>query len=57
MRTENLVSFKNVWPCNKFERFVVFSTIRLKGEINFFIREVLKVFYFPSVFIVVAENI
>ena len=29
------------------------STIRLKGEGNFFIREFLEVLYFPSVFIVI----
>ena len=37
IRTENMVSFKEVWPWNEFERFVVFSTIKLKGELNFFI--------------------
>ena len=41
---------------NGFEKFVVFSTIRLKAEVNFFIREFLEVFYFPSDFLVVAEN-
>ena len=56
--TENMVSFKKVWPWNEFERFAIFSTIRLKGEVNFFIREFLKVFYFyfSSDFIVVAEH-
>ena len=52
-RTENMVSFKEVWPWNQFERFVVLSTIRLKGKVNFFIREFFEVFYFPSVFIFV----
>ena len=56
IRTEYLVFLKGVWPSNKFERFVVFSTNRLKGVVNFFIREFLKVFYFPSDFIVVVEN-
>ena len=28
----------------------------LKAEVNFFIREFFEVFYFPSDFIVVAEN-
>ena len=51
-----MVSFKEVGPWNEFERFVVFSTIRLKAEVNFFIREFLEGFYFPSDFIVVAEN-
>ena len=41
---------------NEFESFVVFSTTRLKAEVNFFIREFLEAFYFPSDFIVVAEN-
>ena len=50
--TENMVSFKEVWPWNEFERFVVlFSISRLKGEINFFIRDFLEVFYFPNAFI------
>ena len=51
-----MVSSKEVWPWNEFERFVVFSTIRLKAEVNFFIREFFEVFYFPSDFNVVAEN-
>ena len=51
-----MVSLKEVWSSNEFERFVVFSFIRLKGEVSFFIRESLEVFYFPSDFIVVAEN-
>ena len=43
--TENMVSFKDFWPRNEFEKFFVsFSTVRLKGEVNFFIREVLEVF-------------
>ena len=50
------MSFKKVWSCNEFERFVVFSTIRLKGEVNFLIRELLQVFYFPNAFIVVIVN-
>ena len=54
--TENLASFKDVWPWNEFERFVVFSTIRLEAEENFFIREFLEGFYFPCDFIVVVEN-
>ena len=49
---ENIVSFKEVWPRNGLERFVVlFSTIELKREVNFFIRELFEVFYFPSAFI------
>ena len=51
-----MASFKEVWPWNEFERFVVFSTIRLKGEVNFFIRQFLEVFYFPSAFIDVIES-
>ena len=53
-RTENIVSFKEVWLWIEFERFDVFSTIRLKGEMNFFIRKFWEVFYFPSAIIVVA---
>ena len=37
------------------KKFVEFSLIILKVEVNFFIREFLEVFYFPSDFIVVAE--
>ena len=38
--TENMVSFKEVCPWNGFEKFfVLFSTIRLTGEVNFFITE------------------
>ena len=50
-----MVSFKEVWS-NEFERFVVFSTIRLKAAVNVFIREFFLVFYFPSDFVVVAEH-
>ena len=43
--TENMMLFKEVWPRNKFERFfVLFSTIRLKGETNFLIIEFFEVF-------------
>ena len=51
-----MVSFKEVWLWNEFEKFVVISTIRLKADVNFFIREFLEVVYFPSDFIFVAEN-
>ena len=51
-----MVLTKEVWPWNEFKSFDVFSTIRLKVEVNFFIREFLQVFYFPIDFIVVAEN-
>ena len=51
-----MVTFKEVWSSNEFESFVLLSTIRLKGEVNFFIRGFLEVFYFSSDFIVVAEN-
>ena len=43
-RTENIVSAKKArieWKRNKFESFVLFSTIRWKDEVNF-----LKVFTF-----------
>ena len=33
-RTENMVSFKEVWQSNEFETFFVFSTIRLKSEVT-----------------------
>ena len=50
--TKNTVSFKEIWSWNEFDGFfAIFSTIRLKGEVNFFIRGFLEVFYFPSVFI------
>ena len=49
-----MVFFKKFWPWNEFERFVLLGL--LKGEVNFFIREFLEVFYFPSDFIIVAEN-
>ena len=51
-----MVSFMEVWLWNEIEKFVVFSTIRLKVEANLFIREFVEIFYFPSDFIVVAEN-
>ena len=54
-----MVSFKEVWnewKWNEFERFVAFSTIRLKDEVSFFIREFSKVFYFLSAFIVLIES-
>ena len=44
-----MVLLKEVWPLNEFERFAV-------GEVNYFIRKFLEVFYFPSDFIVVAED-
>ena len=56
LRNEYMMSLKGVWPWNEFKRFVVFSTIRLKDEVNFFIRDFLGDFYFPSVFIVVIET-
>ena len=48
-----MVTFQKVWSWNEFEKFIVFSTIRLKGAKNFFMREILEVFYFSSTFIVV----
>ena len=50
-----MISFKNVWPWNKFERYVVFSEVN--KEVNFFIREFLEFSYFPSAFIVVIESL
>ena len=43
--TENMAYFKEVWPWNEFERFAIFSTIKLKGEVNFFIREFLLSYF------------
>ena len=51
-----MMSFKEVWSCNEFERFFVFSTITLKGEVNFLIREFQEGFYFPSNFILGIVN-
>ena len=48
---------KKVWPWHEFEKFFLFSTNWLKGEVNFFIREFLEVFYFSIDFIVIAENL
>ena len=55
--TENMVLFKEVQPRNEFHRIVIFSTIRLKGAVNFFIRQFLEIFYFPSAFIAVIESL
>ena len=39
------MSFKDFSARNEFERFFVsFSAVRLKGEVNFFIRQFLEVF-------------
>ena len=46
IKTDNNVYLNEVWSWNKFERYVVVSTIRLKGEVNFFIREFWKSFTF-----------
>ena len=56
-RAENIVSFKEVWPWNGFERFSVFITIRLKYKVNFFNREFLEDFYFSNAFIVVIKSL
>ena len=48
--TENMVLLREVWTWNEFERFVVFSTIRLEGDVNFFIREFSGIFNIPSDF-------
>ena len=55
-KTANMVSFKEIWPGNELERFFVYSTIKLNGEVIFFIWEILEVFYFPSALIVVIES-
>ena len=41
-----MVYLKEVWPLNEFEKFVVASTVRLKGEGNFFLKEFWKSFTF-----------
>ena len=51
-----MVSLKELRRRNEFEMFVVLSTIRLKGGADFFIRDFLEVFYFPSDFIVAAKS-
>ena len=51
-----MVSFEVVWSRKEFERFATISTIRLKGEVIFFVTEFLEVFYIPSTFIVVMES-
>ena len=55
-RTEIMVSFEVVWSRKEFQRFATVSTIRLKGEVIFFVTEFLEVFYIPSTFIVVMES-
>ena len=45
-----------VKPWNEFKNFV-FSIIRLKGEVSFFISEFFEVFCFPTAFIVVTESL
>ena len=60
----SLISGLRIWcPLRKFGHSInlkgllyLAPSIRLKSEANFFIREILEVFYFPSDFIVVAEN-
>ena len=52
----NRISFKEVSSRNEFKRSIVFATIRLTSEVNFFIRKLLEVFYFPSAFIFVIVN-
>ena len=36
--------------------FIIFSVIRLKGDVNLFVRKFWKLSYFPSVFIFVTES-
>ena len=55
-KTGNMVPFKEICPLIEFERFVVFSTIKLKDEVNIFIREFLIVFHFTSAFVIVIES-
>ena len=49
IRSENMGFLKKFRPRNESEWFVVLSNIRLKGQVNFFIRvllEFLEFFYF-----------
>ena len=41
-----MVSFKEIWPWNEFERFLVFGIIRLKTVVNVFIGEFFQSFTF-----------
>ena len=41
-------SLKEVWPRNEFERFVIFSTIRLKSEKISLLESLWKSFTFPG---------
>ena len=43
------------YPSKKFGHEINFITIRLQDEVNFFVREFLEDFYFPSTFIVVIK--
>ena len=47
-RTEKMVSVKEVWQCNEFERLFVFSSVRFKSEVNLIVREFSDVFYLHS---------
>ena len=52
-----MVFLKEVCPWNEFESwYLVLTVLGWKSGVNFFTREFLEVFYFPSDFIVVAEN-
>ena len=43
---ENILSFKEVWSWNEIESFVVFSTIRMKGEVISLLQRFWKSFTF-----------
>ena len=55
-RTEVLVSFYIVWPWNKVKR-LLFSIIRLDGEVNFFIGKFSQAVFFPCSAVVKTENL
>ena len=47
-RTGNVVFVKEVWQWNEFKRLCVFSSTRLKCEVNLFVRDFSDVFYLAS---------
>ena len=53
---EIMVAFYKIWPWNKLKQLNVLRVIRLKGEVNFFMKRFLEVLYFPSTFAVKTEN-
>ena len=51
------ISGLRIWcPSRKFGLKSLLYLVLLKGEVNFFVREFLEDFYFPSAFTVVIES-